>query len=111
MAKSKIINVNGTTITIFHADNDDYISLTDMARFKNAETTGLVISHWLSIRYTIEFMGLWEQMNNPDFNVTEFSNIRNESIATDLFYLQNNGLKKQRQGVSFQKLEDMVVAR
>jgi len=71
--------VNGTDITVFHTEKDDYISLTDMAHFKNAETTGLVISHWLSTRYTIEFMGLLEQMNNPDFNVTEFSNIRNES--------------------------------
>jgi hypothetical protein len=50
-----------------------------MARFKNADTTGLVISHWLSTRYTVEFMGLWEKLNNPLFNVTEFSNIRNES--------------------------------
>ena len=71
--------MNGTDITVFHTEKVDYISLTDMARFKNAETTGLVISHWLSTRYTIEFMGLWVQMNNPDFNVTEFSNIRNES--------------------------------
>jgi len=79
MAKSKTIHVNGTDITVLESENDDYISLTDMARFKNVETTGLVISHWLSTRYTIEFMGLWEQMNNPNFNVTEFSNIRNES--------------------------------
>jgi hypothetical protein len=50
-----------------------------MAKFKNAEATGVVISHWLSTRYTIRFMGIWEQMNNPDFNVTEFGNIKNES--------------------------------
>ena len=50
-----------------------------MARFKNAETTGIVIAHWLSTRYTVEFMGLWEKMNNPLFNVTEFSYIKNES--------------------------------
>ena len=48
-------------------------------KYKNAEATGLVISHWLSTRYTVEFMGIWERVNNPDFNVTEFSNIRNES--------------------------------
>ena len=48
-------------------------------KHKNSESTGLVISHWMSTRYTIEFMGLWEKMHNPDFNVTEFSNIRNES--------------------------------
>lgn len=79
MTKNKTIIVKGTELTILTAHKADYISLTDMARFKNAETTGLVISHWLSTRYTVEFMGLWEQVNNPDFNVTEFSNIRNES--------------------------------
>jgi hypothetical protein len=60
MAKSKTIHVTGTDITVLESENDDYILLTDMARFKNAETTGLVFSHWLSTRYTIEFMGLWE---------------------------------------------------
>lgn len=79
MAKSKIIKVESVEIVLYTQNNQDYISLTDMARFKNAETTGLVISHWLSTRYTVEFMGLWEKMNNPLFNVTEFSNIRNES--------------------------------
>jgi len=60
-------------------DGNDYISLTDMAKFKNVESTGIVIAHWLSTKYTIQFMGSWEQMHNPDFNVTEFSNIRNEA--------------------------------
>jgi hypothetical protein len=47
-----------------------------MAKHKNAESTGLVISHWLSTRYAVEFLGIWEQVNNPSFNVTEFRNIR-----------------------------------
>lgn len=79
MNKIKSINVKGTDIILFSKEAQDYISLTDMARYKNAETTGLVISHWLSTRYTVEFMGLWETMNNPLFNVTEFSYIKNES--------------------------------
>ena len=79
MAKNKTIKVESIEIILYTQNNQDYISLTDMARFKNAETTGLVISHWLSTRYTVEFMGLWEKMNNPVFNVTEFSNIKNES--------------------------------
>ncbi len=79
MAKSKIINVQGTEISIITGQKDDYISLTDIAKHKNEEATGLVISHWLSTKFTIEFMGLWEQMHNPDFNVTEFSNIKNEA--------------------------------
>ena len=79
MAINKTIKVESVEIVLYSKNNEDFISLTDMARFKNAETTGLVISHWLSTRYTVEFMGLWEKMNNPLFNVTEFSNIRNES--------------------------------
>jgi hypothetical protein len=79
MAKNKTIKIEDKDIVIYSQHNEDYISLTDMARFKNAETTGLVISHWISTRYTVEFMGLWEQINNPNFNVTEFRNIKNES--------------------------------
>jgi len=79
MIKKDKINIQGTDIIMLSHQKDDYISLTDMAKFKNAETTGIIISHWLSTRYTIRFMGIWEQINNPDFNVTEFGNIKNES--------------------------------
>jgi KilA-N domain len=79
MTKSKTINVQGTAIAIFSQKESDFISLTDIAKYKNAEATGLVISHWLSTKFTIEFMGIWEQMHNPIFNVTEFSNIKNEA--------------------------------
>lgn len=79
MAKIESVNVQGTEVSVLTHRKDDYISLTDMAKYKNAETTGLVISHWLSTRYTVEFMGIWEKINNPTFNVTEFSNIRSES--------------------------------
>ena len=43
--------------------------------------TGLVISHWLSTRFAIEFLGIWETINNPNFNVTEFSNIKTNAGA------------------------------
>ena len=79
MKKNSAIEIQGNTITIFKSKDEDYISITDIARHKNPKATGLVISHWLSTRYTIEFMGLWEKMPNPDFNVTEFRNIRDES--------------------------------
>ena len=91
MAKNKIINVQGLEITIISGRQEDYISLTDIAKHKNNET-GLVIAHWLSTKFTIEFMGLWEQMNNPGFNVTEFSNIKNEagSAITQIKSLLNS---------------------
>lgn len=74
----KIIS-KGISVNIFQKNNNDFISLTDIARFKNPKVTGLVISHWLSTRFAIEFLGIWEQINNPSFNVTEFRNIKNES--------------------------------
>lgn len=76
MTKANKIEVEGSEISVVKNQNEDYVSLTDMAKFKNAENTGLVISHWLSTRFAIDFLGIWEQINNPDFNLTEFSNIR-----------------------------------
>ncbi|MEI7621411.1 MAG: KilA-N domain-containing protein [Candidatus Moraniibacteriota bacterium] len=76
--KNKKIEIGNQLIAVnLSSKEDDYISLTDMARFKGSET-GLIISHWLTTKFTIQFMGLWEQMYNENFNVTEFSNIKNE---------------------------------
>lgn len=74
----KKIITKGLQIAIFQRDKTDFISLTDIARFKGSDT-GIIISHWLSTRFTVEFLGTWEQLHNPDFNVTEFRNIKNES--------------------------------
>jgi len=79
MAKKEKITVQGTEIMLFSHKKEDYISLTDMARYKDTMETSLVISHWLSTRYTIEFMGIWESVNNPNFNPTEFGRFRMES--------------------------------
>ena len=78
MSKNKI-KINDIAISYKKVTNEDYVCLTDMAKFKDAETTGLVIAKWLSLRYTIDYMGIWEKTNNPNFNVTEFGNIRDES--------------------------------
>ena len=74
--KNRKIEIKGKQIGVASHDKEDFICLTDIAKYKNSEATGLVMSHWLSTRYTIEFMGLWEKMHNPDFNVTEVGNIR-----------------------------------
>ena len=74
----KKICTKGIEIAIIQQERDDFISLTDIARYKGTET-GLIISHWLSTRFTVEFLGVWEQLHNPSFNITEFSNIRSES--------------------------------
>lgn len=76
------INAGGQEIEVRYGGvRGDYISLTDMAKYRNAEATGLVISHWLSTRYAIEYLGIWERVNNPEFNITEFSNIKNNAGA------------------------------
>jgi hypothetical protein len=80
MHKNQKIKVEGLDIVVFQQKNEDYISLTDIAKHKNSEA-GLVISHWLSTRFAIEFMGIWERINNPNFKVTEFSNFKNQSGA------------------------------
>lgn len=75
----KEINIKGTLVTIFSEKDDDYISLTDMAKSKNAEDPRFVVQKWMSARYTIEFIGLWEQMYNSNFNRTEFDTFKNEA--------------------------------
>ena len=88
------IKVKGSEVTIITADKEDFISITDIAKHKNSEATGLVISHWLSTRYTIEFMGLWEKMHNPNFNVTEFRNIKNQSGSNGFVLSSKNWITK-----------------
>ena len=79
MKNTKIL-VKGTRIgLVLRKNNNDYISLTDMAKFKDRELTGIVIANWLSTKYTVQFIGAWEKMYNPNFNVMEFNNIRNEA--------------------------------
>ncbi len=77
--KSKKIEVKGTEITVIQNIEQDYISLTDIARFKDAKRTDYIIQNWLRNRNTIEFLGIWEKLNNPDFNPIEFEGFRNKA--------------------------------
>jgi hypothetical protein len=77
MAKNKTINVKGTEITIIQNDSQDFISLTDMANSKESESRAAdIIKNWLRNRYTLEFLGTWEQINNKDFKVVEFDHFK-----------------------------------
>lgn len=73
------IDVKGTSVTVISGGTDDYISLTDIARYKDCERTDYIIQNWLRNRNTIEFLGIWEQLNNPGFNPIEFDGIRNQA--------------------------------
>jgi len=77
MAKKELI-VKDTAIRITKTNKDDYISLTDIAKYKSDEPK-IVIQNWLRNKNTIEFLGLWEQLNNPNFNRIEFDAFKNEA--------------------------------
>ena len=71
------ITVQNTQITIFQWEEQDYISLTDMASAKDGDSRSAdVIKNWIRNRYTIEFLGTWEVIHNPDFKVVEFDHFR-----------------------------------
>ena len=69
------INANGKEITLL-ANNTDYVSLTDIAKYKNSEDPRIVISNWLSSYATIDFLATWESINNPNFNRMEFHTVK-----------------------------------
>ena len=73
------IEVQGTSITILNGKKGKYISLTDIARHNNTGRTEIIIQNWMRNRNSIEFLGLWEQLNNPDFKHIEFDVIRGQA--------------------------------
>ena len=76
----KTVQVQDISIHINIGKNDlDFICLTDMARFKNAEEPDMVVSNWLRLRYTIEFLGSWEEMYNPNFKPIDFEGFKNKA--------------------------------
>ena len=78
-------------------NNEDYISLTDIAKYKNPEFPADVIKNWLRVRSTIEFLGLWEQLHNQNFKLVEF----------DQFNHLKNGLK-QLNSTAIQQLKSLT---
>ncbi len=82
-----ILNANGAEITLLHfGDDNDYLSLTDIAKFKNSDDAFIVVNNWLRSKDTILFIGLWEQLNNPNFKPIEFDRFKNEA-GTNAFTL------------------------
>lgn len=79
MAKNKKIEVIGKEISLYSSQSLEYISLTDMARYRDSERTNYIIQNWMRTRSAIEFCGLWEKLNNPNFNSIEFDAFKNES--------------------------------
>ena len=78
--KKNQISAKGFSIQVYTEDfKNDYISLTDIARYKNTDDPRFVIQNWMRNRNTLEFIGLWEVLNNPNFNRVQFDTFRNEA--------------------------------
>ena len=70
------LDVQGTAVTVFSQASDDYISLTDIAKHKEPDRSDQVIQNWMRNRNTIEFLGVWERLNNPSFKPLEFEGFK-----------------------------------
>lgn len=90
--KSKTVNVKGTDITIISHNDEDYISLTDI--MKASEEGEQLIKKWFINKSTIDFIGVWEKLNNPDFNLSEFGLIRTEAGSNNFFISAKQWVEK-----------------
>ncbi len=80
MVKSKNIKIKDTVVSITELNKEDYICLTDMAKAKTGDNRAAdIIKNWLRTRTTIEFLGTWELLYNPDFKVVEFDHFKSEA--------------------------------
>jgi len=75
-SKKETINVQGTDVRILSRKNEEYICITDIAKYRNNVEPFSVINNWMRSRSTIEFIGLWELLNNPNFKPLEFDRFR-----------------------------------
>ena len=76
--RTETINAQGIKIGVVRRGDDDYISLTDIARYKSDEPSA-VIANWMRLRATVDYLGVWERLNNPEFNSLEFEGIEAEA--------------------------------
>lgn len=79
MSKAKTIKVDKFEISLYTKEKEEYISLTDMARYRDNDRTNYIIQNWMRTRNAIEFCGLWEQLYNPDFKGMEIDAFKNEA--------------------------------
>lgn len=91
--KKTQIAVNDTLVTLTRIDGKDFISLTDIARFKNPAEPKDVVKNWLRSRSTIEFLGLWEKINNPGFKGVEFDSFLRQAGANSFTLSPNKWIE------------------
>ena len=99
MAKGNNIDANGLQVEVrYGGAAGDFISLTDIAKYRTAENPGYVIQNWMRTRNTVRFLGLWEHFHNPEFNYLEFEAIEREAglnsfVLTPKRWVEQTGAK------------------
>lgn len=93
MTKNEVI-VNGININYKKINNEDYICLTDIARFYNNEAPSDIVKSWMSNKDSFEFYSLWEELHNPNFNSVEMHRIKNEEVGLNRFTMSPTKWKR-----------------
>ena len=75
------LSIQGKDVTLVTDNKKDYISITDIAKYRSSETPADIVKNWLRSRSTIELLGLWEKLYNPEFKLAEFDQFKNEAGA------------------------------
>lgn len=97
--KKEKLHAKGLEIAIYTEDfRDEYISLTDIAKYRNADDPRFIIQNWMRSRDVIEFLGIWELLHNPDFNRVNFEAVKNEAgynrfVMTPTKWIEQTGAK------------------
>ena len=93
MPKIKVLDKE---ITVYSQNDEDYICITDIARYKDPDRTDYILHNWLRNRNTIEFLGIWEHLNNPDFNPIEFDGFRKQAGLHSFILTPKQWIEKTR---------------
>ena len=100
------IDVQGTRVEILSFNQkEDFICLTDIARYKDSARTDYIIQNWLRNRNTIEFLGIWEQLNNQDFKPIEFDGFKKQAGLNSFVLTAKQWIEKTGAVGAFEKIE------
>ena len=101
MPTNKTLIVKGIEIVLFNKGNEDYVSLTDIARYKNAKEPKDVVKNWMSSRSSIEFLGLWGKIHNPNFKGVEFDSFMFQSGSNSFVLSPSRWIEATKNWESF----------
>ena len=102
------IIVKENKVEILRVGNVNYISLTDLAKYQNSSAPSFTVKNWLRRIITIDYIGLWKEIHNPDFNLVEFDQIKTEYGETLLQCLHLNESKKQESQIIERSINELL---